>query len=584
MTKQGRFFSKLIQKVKADEGFRWEPVYIQWLRKMRASVTLDIRCPYSELAGSGVMSLQQESFVRALDEQRIAHEGTDEAYVYPGLSVAWEDSPVAVSLSGGFVRSFAERAATAPDELGAVELRELGRLLPGCLLIDVRKLGFSLHTVELEGLFVYPSYDVERGYVMLLLVGAGLDNGLRFPLQSKLVLKGRTFADAVRASEEERAFLASMWWAEGSEQGLVEVFTPLDDDAELMQLAAQLLAMICSPQAQLNRYSSPLWQSIDVTLAAAPPAAARIEGASAGGVPSAQPTEPHDTGERTGVEGANEDAVASGSLCAEERAGQGAGSPQPELPLPSTADGAAAAPGDESAAEPAPAPEGEGADPASPSPAAASAELQRTAEAQAARIGELELMVSSLQARISSLNYSLELAHVTGAELREEADRLRAQAQLLQELELPATPLEALQLAQRAFGAQLVFLPSALKSAEEFKGGSAAEVWAVLRAMATVLQPLFASGECADISAAFQAQAGFELALRDTKATKSNPKLQRLRRFEYKGSERDASAHVKGRSTKPGKCLRVYFFYEPQGKQLVIAHCGEHLKSAGTPK
>ncbi|MGN0038615.1 MAG: hypothetical protein ACI36Y_05750 [Coriobacteriales bacterium] len=530
MNKQARFFSKLLQKLKADEGFRWEPVYVEWLRKLRASVTLDISCPYSELAGSRVMSLQQESFVRALDEQRIAHEGTDEAYVYPGLSVAWEDSPVVVSLSGSFVRSFAERAAAEPEELGAVPLSALEVLMPGCLLIDARKLGFSLHTVELEGLFVYPSYDVERGYVMLLLVGAGLDNGLRFPLQSKLVLKGRTFADAVRASEEERAFLASMWWAEGSEQGLVEVFTPLDDDAELMHLAAQLLAMICSPQAQLCRYSAPLWESIDVTLAPAPVLPA---------------------------------ATAEGSEGADEGDESSAGAAS--TPPTATQD------------------PGEHATLASPSPAVDD-ELQRMLEAQEARIGELELMVTSLQARISSLNYSLELAHITGAELREEADRLRGQGQLLQELEVPTTPLESLQLARRAFPTQLAFLPSALKSAEEFRSGSAAEVWAVLRSMATVLQPLFASGKCADISAEFQAKAGFELALRDTKATKSNPKLQRLRRFEYKGQERDASAHVKGRSTKPGKCLRVYFFYEPQDKQLVIAHCGDHLKSVGSPK
>lgn len=562
MTKQGRFFSKLIQKLKADEGFRWEPVYVQWLRKLRASVTLDISCPYSELAGSQVMSLQQESFVRALDEQRIAHEGTDEAYVYPGLSVAWEDSPVAVSLSGSFVRSFAERAAAEPDELGAVPLSALEALMPGCLLIDARKLGFSLHTVELEGLFVYPSYDVERGYVMLLLVGAGLDNGLRFPLQSKLVLKGRTFADAVRVSEEERAFLASMWWAEGSEQGLVEAFTPLDDDAELMHLAAQLLAMICSPQAQLCRYSAPLWESIDVTLAPAPALpAATADGAD---------------------DGSTADAPFAGPS-SEKTAGQDIDSALTIPPLPAEADGAVVSPSEEDTAQPAPSAEGEGATPASPSPATDD-ELQRTLEAQEARIGELELLVSSLQARISSLNYSLELAHITGAELREEADRLRGQGQLLQELELPATPLESLQLAQRAFAGQLAFLPSALKSAEEFKGGSAAEVWAVLRSMATVLQPLFAGSECVDISAEFQAKAGFELALRDTKATKSNPKLQRLRRFEYKGQERDASAHVKGRSTKPGKCLRVYFFYEPHDKQLVIAHCGDHLKSAGSPK
>lgn len=541
MSKQQSFFSKVIRRAKEDEGFRWEPSYLEWLAKMRDSVQLDIRCPYRELAGTKVMSLQQESFVRALDERRIELEHADDAYVYPGLSIAWETAPVAVELGGRLVRRFCGDSGQGDPILAQTPLRALDRLLPSCLLIDARKLGFSLHSVDLEALFVYPSYDIERGYAILLLVGMSLDNGLRFPLQSKLVLKGETFADAVAASDEERAFLASMWWAEGGEEGLVEIFSPLDDDAELMRFAARLLARLCSDETRLSRYEAPLWTCIDAN------------------IPKEQQQRPHKAAEEPGkpaeVAPVAQSAAATSLSSDENMAGH------PENAAVDIKQGADR-------------PKGE----AEPEDAAVADD---TADK---RIAELETTVASMQARISSLNYSLELAHITGAELRQELEAQRTKAQLIDELEIPATPLEALALAQKAFADRLVFLPSASKSAAAFKDGDAAETWAVLRAMAMTLLPLCSSGKGGDIASRFQDKTGFELALRDTKATKDNAKLQRLRRFEYKGTKRDASAHVKGRDSKSGKRLRVHFFYDSDEQKLVIAHCGNHLRSASTAK
>lgn len=529
MSKQRSFFSKIIERVKQDEGFRWEPDYLHWLREVRDCVQLDIRCPYHNLAGSQVMSLQQESFVRALDEQRIAHQNLDEAYVYPGLSVAWENDPVAVELSGKFGRLFLGQDEQAGELCHSVCLSNLSRLFPGCLLIDTRKLGFTLHGVELEGLFVYPSYDVERGYALLLLVGVSIDNGLSFPLQSKLVLKGASFADAVAASHEERDFLASMWWADGGEEGLVEIFSPLDDDQELMVFAARLLALLCSDRARLSRYDSPLWRCIDATTASSEAKARK---------------------ERAGEQ--NEQPLAKGS----KEPAQECGDTEQEALCAVEASGADSAPADEASPE----------------------------TPQARAIAALEKRIETLQARISSLNYSLEVAHATVEQLRADNESLHAQAHLLNNLEVPSTPLESLELARKLYSKQLVFLPQALKSAEEFKDGSAAETWSVLRSMATVLLPLYATSGNIDISKRFKEQAGFELALRDTGKTNTDPELQRLRTFEYKGDIRKATAHVKGRGSKSGKHLRVYYFFDSDEGKLVIAHCGKHLKSASTSK
>ena len=55
--------------------------------------------------------------------------------------------------------------------------------------------------------------------------------------------------------------------------------------------------------------------------------------------------------------------------------------------------------------------------------------------------------------------------------------------------------------------------------------------------------------------------------------------------MEYKGAERDASAHVKGRSSRKGEALRVHFFadYDELGGRIVVTHCGEHLDTYVTP-
>ena len=58
--------------------------------------------------------------------------------------------------------------------------------------------------MNIEALYVYPSFDEQLGTVILLLVGVCESNGLRFPVQSKMVLAGNTFADAIQASRAQR--------------------------------------------------------------------------------------------------------------------------------------------------------------------------------------------------------------------------------------------------------------------------------------------------------------------------------------------------------------------------------------------
>ena len=60
---------------------------------------------------------------------------------------------------------------------------------PGCLLIDVRDLGFELYGIKVDGVFVYPSYDLDRKYPMLLIQDALAyleESGMAFDLAALL--------------------------------------------------------------------------------------------------------------------------------------------------------------------------------------------------------------------------------------------------------------------------------------------------------------------------------------------------------------------------------------------------------------
>lgn len=169
------------------------------------------------------------------------------------------------------------------------------------------------------------------------------------------------------------------------------------------------------------------------------------------------------------------------------------------------------------------------------------------------------------------------------ADAQQASAAVAKRAEVLESLDLPESPMEALALAERAFPDRLVVLDSARRSAEEFARGDAAEVWAVLRSMATVLHSMVFDRQGGNIVYAFQAQTGFELTLREMKLTKRASGTARLRTVSYHGQQHLAAAHVKGRGRARGESLRVHFFADYDERRLVIAHCGEHLTTYDTP-
>ena len=168
------------------------------------------------------------------------------------------------------------------------------------------------------------------------------------------------------------------------------------------------------------------------------------------------------------------------------------------------------------------------------------------------------------------------------SDLREQVAALRVRSTLMETMNLPETPLEALQLAERAFADRIIVLPRARKSAEEFVKGDPGEVWAVLRSVAVTLHSLLFCERERGLANAFRDRTGYELALRDAKGANRNAAQKAERMVMYEGTQRDATMHIKGRGTRKGESLRVHFFVDYDKKKIVIVHCGEHLTTDRT--
>ena len=131
--------------------------------------------------------------------------------------------------------------------------------------------------------------------------------------------------------------------------------------------------------------------------------------------------------------------------------------------------------------------------------------------------------------------YNLKQASAASKAAKETDGAQATRAAVLESMDLPQTPAEALALAKVAFPDRLIVLESAHKSATEFVKGSASEVWAALRSMAMVLHPIIFEDETNDIEAAFSSSCPFEMTTREAGPVKKNRAISKLRSFPYKG-------------------------------------------------
>ena len=616
--KKGKTFGdRLARQLKVSMGAWWSDEGIQAINEIARQGEVEVAdATFGSLVLQPCLTFQHEMAVRDFDEQGKEFDDLS-PFVYPELMRTWEHNSACVEFSEG---ATAVAFDSEPGFVQSVSLAGLFDFFPGCVALDVRKLNVMLYNIVVDEVFVYPSYNAVNGHVALMFVGVNQNLGFTFAYEARLVLQGETFGDAARATnrvlEEERSACLGGFSTAPSE----EFFSALDSEPELFAVTWRLLAALCSERVELVRQSWGRGETVKVrarkpesqqvvegvhvgeghgerAAVAGEQASAASQATSAGEVATQGKTAdggvaagrvaPHAEG--AGAEAEGQFAAAGGAASQGQAASRVQGSDGQGRAAALADDGvaegrAAAHEGDaavecggisgESVAH------GEAAE-----TAATSADVERAEEARLERDllqEEVDRLRAELESQKSAAAFRTRQLENEARELRERAQGLEGRARLVETMDLPETPYEALSLAAQAFSDRIVVLDRARKSAEDFVKGDPGEVWAVLRSVAVTLHSLLFVERERGLANAFRDRTGYELALRDSKGANRNPDQKAERMVEYEGAVRDATMHIKGRGVRKGESLRVHFFVDYDKKKIVIAHCGEHLTTDRT--
>lgn len=623
--KKGKTFGdRLARQLKVSMGAWWSDEGIQAINEIARQGDVEVAdATFGSLVLQPCLTFQHEMAVRDFDEQGKEFDDLS-PFVYPELMRTWEHNSACVEFSEG---ATAVAFDSEPGFVQSVSLAGLFDFFPGCVALDVRKLNVMLYNIVVDEVFVYPSYNAVNGHVALMFVGVNQNLGFTFAYEARLVLQGETFGDAARATnrvlEEERSACLGGFSTAPSE----EFFSALDSEPELFAVTWRLLAALCSERVELVRQSWGRGETVKVR-ARKPESQQVVEGvhvgeghggqaavsgaqAQASAASKADASQATSAGEAAtqgktvdgGVAAGRVDVHAEGPGAEAEGQVAAAGGIASQGQTASRAQGSdgqgrAAALADEGVAEGrATAHEGDAAVECggisgesvahgeAAETAATSAEGERVEEARLERDllqEEVDRLRADLESQKSAAAFRMRQLEDEARELRERAQGLESRARLVETMDLPETPYEALSLAAQAFSDRIVVLDRARKSAEDFVKGDPGEVWAVLRSVAVTLHSLLFVERERGLANAFRDRTGYELALRDSKGANRNPDQKAERMVEYEGAVRDATMHIKGRGLRKGESLRVHFFVDYDKKKIVIAHCGEHLTTDRT--
>ena len=641
--KKGKTFGdRLARQLKVSMGPWWSEEGIQAINEIARQGEVEVAdATFGSLVLQPCLTFQHEMAVRDFDEQGKEFDDLS-PFVYPELMRTWEHNSACVEFSEG---ATAVAFDSEPGFIQSVALDGLFDFFPGCVALDVRKLNVLLYNIVVDEVFVYPSYNAVNGHVALMFVGVNQNLGFTFAYEARLVLQGETFGDAARATnrvlEEERSACLGGFSTAPSE----EFFSALDSEPELFAVTWRLLAALCSERVELVRQSWGRGETVKVRARkpeslqmvegvhvgqglgeqadmageqareegvgcagganaaaeekAAVRAGAAVQGqvdghagdagaaargkvAAAGGV---VPGQASSRAEGAGTAAGGQVVPACGTVSRGQVASHGEDAGDQGQPVALADDGVAqgrsvalaqgvdapgeaAVSGDEIAGAVAP-----------------SADAERAEEAQLERDllqEEVDRLRSELESQKSAAAFRARQLEDEARELRERVQGLEGRARLVETMDLPETPYEALSLAAKAFSDRIVVLDRARKSAEDFVKGDPGEVWAVLRSVAVTLHSLLFVERERGLANAFRDRTGYELALRDSKGANRNSDQKAERMVEYEGAVRDATMHIKGRGVRKGESLRVHFFVDYDKKKIIIAHCGEHLTTDRT--
>ena len=590
--KKGKTFGdRLARQLKVSMGAWWSDEGIQAINEIARQGDVEVAdATFGSLVLQPCLTFQHEMAVRDFDEQGKEFDDLS-PFVYPELMRTWEHNSACVEFSEG---ATAVAFDSEPGFVQSVSLAGLFDFFPGCVALDVRKLNVMLYNIVVDEVFVYPSYNAVNGHVALMFVGVNQNLGFTFAYEARLVLQGETFGDAARATnrvlEEERSACLGGFSTAPSE----EFFSALDSEPELFAVTWRLLAALCSERVELVRQSWGRGETVKVR-ARKPESQQVVEGVHVGeghgGRAAAAGEQASAASQTTSAGGvATQGKIADGGVAA------GRVAPHAE-DAGAEAEGQVAAAGGTASQGQAAAHEGDAAVECggisgesvahgeAAGTAATSADVERAEEARLERDllqEEVDRLRAELESQKSAAAFRTRQLEDEARELRERVQGLEGRARLVETMDLPETPYEALSLAAQAFSDRIVVLDRARKSAEDFVKGDPGEVWAVLRSVAVTLHSLLFVERERGLANAFRDRTGYELALRDSKGANRNPDQKAERMVEYEGAVRDATMHIKGRGVRKGESLRVHFFVDYDKKKIVIAHCGEHLTTDRT--
>ena len=200
--------------------------------------------------------------------------------------------------------------------------------------------------------------------------------------------------------------------------------------------------------------------------------------------------------------------------------------------------------------------------------------------ALAEEMGKLQAELTELRESHADMDeqWATVSANIARAEAAAQAERRAAERYRGKYLAGLKRVREAVALAQEEFAGTLIFLPSALKSAEDSPYQDPAKVFALFTALDGVAHARGGLGE--DLHAVLL-RAGFEY--KPHISTTSEGKHGDEYRFRHDGERKLFENHVTlGGSHNPQECLSVHWRRDAGADRFVIAWCGKHLTNTRT--
>jgi len=137
-----------------------------------------------------------------------------------------------------------------------------------------------------------------------------------------------------------------------------------------------------------------------------------------------------------------------------------------------------------------------------------------------------------------------------------------------------------LEFVEKGFSHRIIVLDEAKQSAKEYEVRDLNKAYRLIKSIPEVLHSLIFNGD-GDKRASYTSSTGFDLAMSESKMTKGDKNLAKLRLREYNGKEVDINAHV-GFGNKHPNMLRIHFHISADDRKIVIGHCGDHLDTYST--